>query len=195
MSTRTISGILYAMNYDFSHLKQKAKDIEEHLKEELSRIRTGRATPALLDRVMVDSYGAKTPINQVAGINIEDARTLRITPYDANQTTEIEKAITNSNLGVSVSVNENGIRIFFPELTSEVRSTFVKVVKRKLEDAHISLRNERDNTWNDIQKKEKNKEFSEDDKFRFKNDMQKIIDEVINKLNVIAEKKEKEIMS
>lgn len=183
------------MSYDFSHLRQKTKDIEAHLKEEFIGIRTGRATPALLDSVMVDSYGAKTPINQVVGISMEDARTLRITPYDASQITEVEKAITNSNLGVSVSVDEKGLRIFFPELTAEVRETLIKLTKEKLENARISLRTERDNTWEDIQKKEKDKEFSEDDKFRYKDDMQKIIDEETKNLESLAEKKEKEILS
>ena len=183
------------MTYDFSHLKQKAVDIQNHLKDEFSGIRTGRATPSLLDSVMVDSYGAKTPINQVAGINMEDARTLRIAPYDASQITEVEKAITNSNLGVSVSVDANGLRIFFPELTSEVRETLNKLVKDKLEAARISLRGERDNTWNDIQKQEKDKEISEDEKFGLKEDMQKIIDEENGKMDAMAAKKEAEIMN
>lgn len=183
------------MTYDFSHLKQKAQDIQNHLKEEFSGIRTGRATPALLDSVMVESYGAKTPINQVAGINMEDARTLRIAPYDASQITEVEKAITNSNLGVSVSVDAAGLRIFFPELTAEVRDTLNKLVKEKLEAARISLRGERDNTWNDIQKQEKEKEISEDEKFGLKEDMQKIIDEENSKMDAMSAKKEQEIMS
>ena len=181
--------------YDFSHLKQKAIDIQNHLKEEFSGIRTGRATPALLDSVMVDSYGSKAPINQVAGITMEDARTLRIAPYDSNQITEVEKAITNSNLGVSVSVDVNGLRIFFPELTSEVREKLMRVAKEKLEKARISLRGERDDTWADIQKKEKDKEISEDDKFRLKEEMQKIVDAENAKLDAMAEKKESEIMN
>ncbi|MBT3282596.1 ribosome recycling factor [bacterium] len=181
------------MTYDFSHLKQKAEDIQNHLKEEFSGIRTGRATPALLDSVMVDSYGSKTPINQVAGINMEDARTLRIAPYDASQVTEVEKAITNSNLGVSVSVDANGLRIFFPELTEEVRESLNKLVKEKLEAARISLRGERDNTWNDIQKQEKDKEISEDEKFGLKEDMQKIIGEENAKMDAMSAKKEGEI--
>lgn len=180
--------------YDFSHLKQKTKDVQEHLKNELSGIRTGRATPALLDSIMVDSYGSKTPINQVAGINMEDARTLRIAPYDAGQITEVEKAITNSNLGVSTSVDEKGLRIFFPELTKEVRETLNKLVKEKLENARITLRGERDNVWEEIQKKEKDKEFGEDDKFRFKEEMQKIVDEETRNLEALAQKKENEIM-
>jgi ribosome recycling factor len=183
------------MAYDFSHLKQKAGDIQKHLKEEFSGIRTGRATTTLLDNVMVDSYGTKAPINQVAGINMEDARTLRITPYDAGQITDIEKAITNSNLGVSTSVDEKGMRIFFPELTSEVRETLNKLVKEKLEAARVSMRGERDNTWNDIQQKEKDKEISEDEKFGLKEDMQKIIDEENGKLDAMAAKKESEILN
>ena len=183
------------MTYDFSHLKQKAVDIQNHLKEEFSGIRTGRATPALLDSVMVNSYGAKTPINQVAGVAMEDARTLRITPYDANQVTEVQKAITDSNLGVSVSADERGLRIFFPELTSEVREKLMKIAKEKLEKARISLRGERDDTWADIQKKEKDKEISEDEKFGLKEDMQKIIDEENAKLDAMAQKKEQEIMN
>lgn len=183
------------MTYDFSHLKEKAQDIQEHLKSEFSGIRTGRATPALLDGIMVNSYGSKAPINQVAGISMEDARTLRIAPYDANQITEVEKAITNSNLGVSVSVDVNGLRIFFPELTSEVRERLIKVVKDKLEAAKISMRSERDNTWNNIQQKEKDKEISEDEKFRLKNEMQKIVNEENNKLDAMNTKKKAEIMN
>lgn len=181
--------------YNFSHLKQKIKDVEEHLKIELSGVRTSRATPVLLDGVMVDSYGAKTPINQVATITMEDARTLRISPYDAGQLTEIEKSITNSNLGVSVSVDAKGVRLFFPALTSEVRENLNKVVNEKLEGARVVLRGERDDTWGDIQKKEKNKEMGEDEKFRLKDEMQKMIDGANKNLDTLAEKKEKEIMN
>ena len=183
------------MIYNFSYLKQKAQDIQNHLKDEFSGIRTGRATPALLDSIMVESYGTKSPINQVAGINMEDARTLRITPYDASQLTEVEKAITNSNLGVSVSVDARGIRIFFAELTSEVRGTLIKLMKEKLEKAKVSLRAERDNAWNDIQKKEKGKEISEDEKFRLKEEMQKIVDGENHRLEALATKKGSEIMN
>ena len=179
--------------YNFSHLKQKIKNMREHLKNELSGIRTGRATPALLDNIRVDLYGSKMPINQIAAVSMEDARTLRISPYDIGQIIETEKAITNSNLGVSVLVDEKGIRIFFPELTEEVRQTLIKLVKEKVEKTRIALRNERDNTWADIQKKEKNKEISEDDKFRYKEEMQKIIDNENKNFEMMTEKKEREI--
>ena len=181
------------MVYDFSNLKQKIKDTEEWLLKEYKSVRTGRATPALLDGVQVDSYGSMIPINQVANISIEDARTLRITPWDVSQVKEIEKAITSKNLGVSVSTDEKGVRTSFPELTEENRNMLLKVVKDKLEEARISLRSERDDVWGDIQKKEKEKEISEDDKFTYKDEMQKFIDGGIEKLEMVAVRKEKEI--
>lgn len=183
------------MAYDFSNLKQKIKDTEEWLIKEYQNVRTGRATPALLDGVQVDSYGAMVPINQVANIGVEDARTLRITPWDVSQVKEIEKAIVNKNLGVSVSSDEKGIRTSFPELTEESRNMLIKIVKEKLEDARISLRSERDEVWSGIQKLEKDKEIGEDDKFSYKDGMQKFIDEGIWKLERIAARKEKEIVS
>lgn len=183
------------MTYDFSNLKQKVKDTEDWLKDEYAGIRTGRATPALLDNIRVDSYGSLLPINQVATVSVEDARTLRVTPYDVSAVKEIEKAITNSNLGVSVATDEKGTRLFFPELTSEGREALLKLVKEKLEHARVSLRTERDHTWEDIQKKEKDKEISEDDKFRYKDEMQKVIGEGNKELDAIVEKKEKEILS
>lgn len=183
------------MSYNFSNLKQKIKDVEEHLKNEYLGIRTGRASPALLDSIRVESYGSKLPVNQVAAISIEDARTLRISPWDNTQIKEIEKAITNSNLGVSISVDDKGIRIFFPELTSERREVLIKLVKEKLEGARISLRGERDHTWTDIQNQEKEGGMGEDEKFRYKDEMQKIVDDANNALEAVAERKEKEILS
>src|SRR4051812_40589555 len=101
------------MNYDFSNLKKRAKDIEEWLKKEQNQIRTGRATPALLDGITADVYGAKTPIAQVGSMSTEDPRTLRLSVWDASQIKSIEKAIVAANLGVSVAVDEKGIRISF----------------------------------------------------------------------------------
>lgn len=183
------------MTYDFSQLKQKIKDTDEWLLNEYRAVRTGRATPVLLDSLQITVYGTRVPINQVANISIEDARTLRITPWDTSQIKEIEKAITDSNLGVSASSDEKGVRASFPELTAENRTALVKVVKEKLEHARISLRSERDEIWNDIQKQERDKIISTDDKFRYKDEMQKLIDEGGNKLEGIAFRKEKEITS
>lgn len=181
------------MNYDFKILKDKIKGIEDWLRKEYQSIRTGIATPAILDSVSVEAYGQRMSINQVAGISIEDARVLRISPWDKGQTKEIEKAIISANLGVSVQVDDKGVRVFFPELTSERREMLKKTAKAKLEDAKVSIRSVRDEIWDDIQEKEKKGGMGEDDKFRFKNEMQKIIDEGVKSLENILEKKEKEI--
>jgi ribosome recycling factor len=183
------------MTYDFTQLKKKVKDVEEWLKREQSQIRTGRATPTLLDGVQAEVYGARTPISQIGSMSIEDPRTLRLTLWDTGQVKSVEKAIVAANLGVSVAVDEKGIRIFFPELTSERRVSLGKIAKEKLESSRISLRKLRDEAWEDIQKKEKMGGMSEDEKFRFKSDMEKIIQEGNKALDDAAARKEKEIMS
>lgn len=182
------------MDYDFSDFKKGAEETKEWLKKELLSIQTGRATPAILDNVLVSSYGAKVHINQVASITVEDARTLRVIPWDTDSIQNIEVAIRDADLGVGLSVDEKGVRVSCPELTTETREKYVKVVKQKLEEAKVSLRNERDEVWNDIQKKEKEGETGEDDKFRFKDEMEKIAKEANEKLDGISSKKEKEIM-
>ena len=182
------------MTYDFSTLKTKIADIEGWLKKEFFSIRTGRATLSILDSVRVDSYGAKLPIVQLANVGIEDARTLRIVPYEASAGKDIEKAIVASSLGLSVSSDDRGVRVSFPELTSENRNALAKVVKEKLEQARISLRGERDHVWGDIVKQEKEGDMAEDEKFRYKEEMQKIVDEGNSNLELLAAKKEREIL-
>lgn len=181
------------MAYNLNTLKVKVKETEEWLQREFSAIRTGRASPVLLDIVNVEAYGTRMPLNQVASISIEDARTLRITPYDPSVMKDIEKGIIASGLGISPAVDESGLRVAFPELSSERRVQLLKVAKEKLEDARITLRSEREAVWSDIQKQEKEGLMSEDDKFRAKDDMQKVIDEGNRTLEAIFEKKEKEI--
>jgi ribosome recycling factor len=183
------------MNYDFSQFKKKAKDIEDWLKKEQGQIRTGRATPTLLDSVSVEAYGSKVNLNQVGSMAIEDARTLRISLWDMSQVRSVEKSIVAANLGVSVAVDDKGIRVSFPELTSERRASLIKVSKEKLEQARITLRKLRDETWEDIQKKEKLGGMSEDDKFRFKTEMEKHVQETNKNLDALAERKEQEIQS
>jgi ribosome recycling factor len=183
------------MAYNFSQLKSKVTDTEEWLKREFSSVRTGRATPAILDAVTVDSYGSKMHVNQLASISVEDARSLRVVPWDMEQVRNIEVAVQNSNLGLSVNTDEKGLRIIFPELTSERRESLVKLVKQKHEEARIALRKERERVWEDIQEKEKKSELTEDEKFRLKDEMQKMIDEANKKLDESAERKEREIQS
>ncbi len=181
--------------FDFSELKNKTKEVEEWLGKELSVIRTGRASSAILDFVQVEAYGSKMTIKELANITVEDARTIKIEPWDAGVGKSIEKAITSSNLGLSVAPFERGLLVIFPELTSERREQFAKVVKNQLEEARVSLRGLRDKTWKAIEEKEKQGGMGEDDKFRLKEEMQKIIDESGKRLEEMAVKKEAEIRS
>ncbi|MFZ2202185.1 MAG: ribosome recycling factor [Microgenomates group bacterium] len=181
------------MIYNFTPLKTKVKDVEEWLKKENAQIRTGRASISLLDFIRVDSYGSLVPLNQIGSISTEDPRTIRISPWDSSQIKEIEKVLVASNLGVSVSVDDKGIRVCFPPLTTERRDEFIKVAKTKLEQARVSLRKHRDETWEEIQAKEKEGGMSEDDKFRFKTEMEKIIQDTVKSLEALYEKKESEI--
>ena len=183
------------MDYDFKKLKEETLNIENWLKKEFSNIRTGLASTAILDNVKIENYGVLTPIDQVASITTEDAKTIRIKPWDLSQVKAVEKAIVDANLGVSSAVDDKGIRLSFPELTSERREAFVKMAKDRSEQAKVSLRGERDKTWNDIQTKEKDGEISQDDKFQLKDLMQKIIDDSGQELVSLFEKKEKEIKS
>ena len=182
------------MTYDFSDFKKEVEQVKEWLAKEFSGVRTGRATPTLLDNISIDSYGSKTQIAHVAGITTEDARTLRVAPWDKGQIKEIEKAITAANLGVSVSTDDAGLRVSFPELTTERRTMLMKVVGEKIEKAKVSMRGEREKTWNDIQDKGKEGEISEDDKFRYKDELQKLVDGSIQVLEEMEERKNKEIM-
>ncbi len=183
------------MAYDFKNLKEKSKGFEEWLKKEYMTLRTGIATPAILDGVQVEVYGSRMHINQVASIGIEDARVIRVTPYDKSQTKEIEKSITAANLGVSVGADDKGVRIFFPELTGERRTILIKTAKEKLEDSKKNVRSLRDETIKEIDAKEEEGGMGEDDKFRYRAEMQKIIDDTNQSLEVLFEKKEKEINS
>ncbi len=183
------------MAYDFKPFEAQIKTIQEKLTKELAGVRTGRATPTVLDSVMIESYGTRMGLSQVANIGVEDARTLRITPWDMQNAKEIEKAITVANLGLSVGMDERGIRVSFPELTGERRIQLAKVAKEKVEEARISLRSARGHVWNDIQKKEKEGTLTEDDKFRGKEDMQKRVDAAGGVFDDALARKEKEITS
>lgn len=182
------------MTYDFSNLKKRGEEIKEWFKHEATSLRTGRANPALVENIMVESYGSKTPLKHIASISAEDARTLRITPWDASSIKSIESAISVSNLGAQPIADGQSVRVSLPDLTDERRKILAKTLSAKLEESRISLRQERDKIWKDIQEKEKNGEISEDEKFRHKDEMQKLIDDISVKLEETAKTKEKEIL-
>jgi ribosome recycling factor len=182
------------MQYNFSQFKMELKKVEEFLGKEYRELNIGRASPLVLDGVSVESYGSRVPLKNVANISIEDPKTLRIGPWDKSQVKEIEKAIVVANLGVSVATDDLGIRVIFPQLTTETREKLVKVLKERLEEARITVRRERERVWDDVQKKEKEGKLTEDERFRAKEDLQKVIDEVNKHLEANFEKKQKEVM-
>ncbi|MBU4353146.1 ribosome recycling factor [Candidatus Parcubacteria bacterium] len=183
------------MPYNFSIIKNKAEKIKEWLKNEISSLRASRANPALIENIMVESYGSKMPLKHISAISVEDAKTLRVSPWDASALKNIEAAIGASNLGVQPIVDKQTIRIILPELSEERRKSLLKLLGEKLEESKISLRKDREEVWKDIQEKEKKGEIPEDDKFRFKDELQKIIDKTSEELEEIAERKEKEIQA
>lgn len=178
---------------DFSDLNKKIEEIISWLNQEFGRLRTGRATPMILESLDIEAYGTKMSIQELASVIIEDAKTIKIEPWDTSVLKTIEKSIITSNLGLSVAPFDKGIRIIFPELTSERREEITKSAKQKLEEARISLRNLRDKKWNEIQEKEKRGEVSEDEKFKLKEKMQEMVDGANKKLEELFEKKETEI--
>lgn len=182
-----------SLAYDFSQLKDALKKIEERLKEEYSHVHTGRATPVLLDPVQVLSYGSYMQIKSIASITVEDPKTLRVVSWDKNQIKDIEKAILSSDLGLSVIVDNDGLRVKFPPMTTERKEKLVKILKDKLEGARIQVRQERDRVWDDIQQKVKTSDLTEDDKFLYKDELQKLINETNINLEDLFDKKEKDL--
>jgi len=182
------------MQYNFSNFKTQLKKVEEFLGKEYSQLNIGRASPMVLDGVSVDSYGSQMPLKNVASVSIEDPKTLRVVPWDKSQVKGVEKAIVGANLGLSVATDDLGIRVIFPQLTTETRRTLVKVLKEKLEESRITVRREREVVMEDIEAKKKESKMTEDEMFRGKEELQKIINETNNNLEILFEKKEKEVM-
>jgi ribosome recycling factor len=176
-------------------VKKRLAEVITWLQGEFAAIRTGQASPALLDGIKVESYGSYLPLNQVGSVGTEDARTLRISPWDVSQIAGIERAIQEANLGVSVATDSAGIRVIFPELTVERRAQLQKLAKSKQEDARIRVRSVRDDFMKDIEKRLKEGEISEDDKFSQKETVQKAVDETNTSLESLFNKKEKELQN
>lgn len=173
--------------------ERMAKSIES-LKLELSRIRTGRAHPSLLDHVMVDFYGSEVPVGQAANVSNSDARTLTIQPWDKTMVAVIEKAIINSDLGITPTSAGEVIRIALPPLTEERRKDLVKIVKNEGENAKIAIRNIRRDANSGIKKLLNDKTISEDDERRAETEVQKITDDYVSKVDSVLAVKEKELL-
>jgi len=177
-----------------SELRSKTEKSLEALRKELSRVRTGRASLALLDGVRVNYYGVPTPLAQVASLSVPESRTITIQPWDSKMTGEIEKAIQKSDLGLNPLNDGKIVRINIPPLTEERRKELVKVIKRMEEECKVALRNLRRDANEQLKTAKKEKSVSEDDQFKLQEEVQTLIDKSIEKGEEIIKAKEKEIL-
>lgn len=177
------------------NLEDELKKNDDHFKSEISSMSIGRATPYLVEDILVDYYGVPTPLKQIATISITDPRSILIQPWDKGQLKQIEKAISLSQLGFNPINDGSSIRILVPQPTEERRKELVKRLGGMLEKAKISSRSAREDAIKEIRKMEKDGLISEDEKFKKQDEIQKIFDSCKNKLEEEAEKKEKEIMT
>jgi len=174
--------------------KEKMSKVEDNLNRELGQIRAGRANASLLDRIKVEYYGAATPINQVASIQVPEARVLMLTPFDKSALKDLEKALNSSDLGLTPMNDGNVIRLIIPQLTEERRKELAKEVKEVAENSKIAVRNVRHDAMNNVKKQEKNGELTEDDRHDLERDVQKVTDDTIKKIDKIVVEKEKELL-
>lgn len=183
------------MNDQIKTSQEKMEKCLRSLEHEYSTIRAGRANPAVLDKVMVDYYGAPTPVNQMAAVSVSEARILVIQPWDKSSLKLIEKAVQASEIGINPTNDGNVIRLVFPQLTEERRKELVKDIKKISEEAKVTIRNARRDGLEKIKAQKKNNEITEDDVKDLEKEMQKLTDKFIDKVDAAAGEKEKEIMS
>jgi ribosome recycling factor len=174
--------------------EDRMKKSVEALRQDLATIRTGRASPKLVERVMVDYYGTATPLNQLASISAPEARLLAIRPWDPNSLSAIERAIMASDLGLNPSNDGTIVRLVIPQLTEERRQELTRHAAQRVEEARVAVRNCRRDGMKDLQEIEREKLISEDDYYRAKDRLQELTDKYIENVNKIGEAKEAEIM-
>ena len=181
------------MNLDkFEEKMMKTVSVYE---ENLAEIRAGRANPAILNKITIDYYGTPTPINQVAGISVPEARLIVIQPWDGSILKEIEKEILKSDIGINPSNDGKVIRLAFPELNEERRKEIVKDIRKMAEEAKVAIRSIRRDAIDDAREEEKNSVITEDELKLAENNIQKLTDNKVNEIDQILEGKEKEVMS
>jgi ribosome recycling factor len=182
------------MDARLSESHEKMMKAVEHLRDEFGAVRTGRATPALVEKLRVEAYGSEVPMQQVAGFSVPEPRVLVISPYDKGNLKAIEKAIAHSDLGVNPSNDGQIVRITFPELTTERRKDLVKVVKGKAEEARVSVRNVRRSVRQELEHQAKDGDISDDDLARLEKELEKVTHDVIAEIDRVLEHKEKELL-
>ena len=180
---------------DYTEIEEKMKKTVSVFEENLAEVRAGRANPAILNKIKVDYYGVPTPINQVAGISVPEARLIVIQPWDMSLLKEIEKSILASDIGLNPNNDGKVIRLSFPELTEERRKELVKNIRKTSEEAKVSVRSVRRDGIEKFKNMQKNNEITEDDLRNAEDNIQKLTDKYIAEIDKILDKKEKEIMS
>ena len=178
-----------------NELEERMKKTVSVFEENLSEIRAGRANPAILNKISVEYYGVTTPINQVAGISVPEARMIVIQPWDASILKEIEKAILASDIGLNPNNDGKVIRLNFPELTEERRKDLVKEIRKIAEEAKVAVRSIRRDGMEDVKAKQKNSEITEDEKASKEDEIQKLTDKYVVEIDKILANKEKEILN
>jgi ribosome recycling factor len=177
-----------------SKAKPEMEKALERLKEEIGKLRTGRANPSMVENLPVDYYGGKSPLKQVASITIPEPRLIVIQPWNKDNLIDIEKAISEAGLGLNPTNDGQVIRIAIPQLNEERRTDLVKVLGKYAEAARVSVRQAREAAWDELQEQVKSGKLGEDDKFRGKEQLQKLVDEYNREIEEIRGRKEKEIM-
>ena len=180
---------------DYSEIQSKMERTIENLQERFSEVRAGRANPAILNKVKMDYYGTPTPINQVAGVSVPEARMIVIQPWDVSILKQIEKAILASEIGINPNNDGKVIRLVFPELTEERRKDLVKEIKKYAEEAKVAVRNARREGMDKAKAMQKDGEITEDELKGAETDIQKLTDKNIEEIDKILAVKETEIMS
>lgn len=180
---------------DYTSLKEKMEKSISVYREKLAEIRAGRANPAILNKIKIDYYGTPTPINQVAGVSVPEARLIVIQPWDASVLKEVEKAILASDIGINPNNDGKVIRLAFPELNEERRKEIVKEVRKMAEDAKVAIRSIRREGIDTAKVSQKDGEMTEDELKQAESEIQKITDKNIEEIDKILEAKEKEVMS
>lgn len=183
------------MDKRFDQFKEKMEKSLTSLKNELQAIRAGRANPKILDKVMVDYYGTKTPLMQMANFSIPEARILLVQPYDKSAVKDIVKGINEADIGINPNIDGDVIRLIFPELNEERRKELTKEVKKLGEDIKVSLRNIRRDANDFIKKLEDKNEATEDDVKTFEKDVQKMLDDFVKKVDDAIDSKNKELLT
>lgn len=183
------------MNEYISSQKPEFEKVIQHFKKELNSLRIGRATPSLIENIQAESYGTPTPIVHLASIGVQDPKNMTVQPWDKGNTKPIEKALQEADLGANISIDGDIVRVSLPQMTEETRKEVIKKLNQKAEETKVSIRGKREKIKESIVSQEKNKEISEDDKFKALEELDDMVKKYGEEIKELSKKKEEEIMT